>query len=273
MASLFSLLVSALLIAHAIGAEGEACTGFVEYTVAFQGNWTEDNHPGAWVSNAHFSPPVAVVHNEEYALYTVGEKASEGVEQVAEIGATTDLTNELQVAQGKGTVGDYDQGNALFNKGQGITTMEVSACSKFPLVSVITMIAPSPDWFTGVNAFSLCDTESGQWETSAFISVYPYDAGTDSGADFNSANDNTSPAEPVTAMGQVYGAPEDVLPVGYLIIERVSENSTMDCETLGNEGEPPDSGSSSSSHHLPFLAVAVLAVSHALLYCSFVDLL
>ena len=76
---------------------------------------------------------------------------------------------------------------------QIITNIEVN--SKYPLVSFITMIAPSPDWFVGVRDFNLCDTASGEWLDSRTRDLPPYDAGTDSGLAFESANDPTKPPE------------------------------------------------------------------------------
>ena len=48
------------------------------------------------------------------------------------------------------------------------------------------MIAPSPDWFVGVSALSLL--EDGAWVDEKVIELFPYDAGTDSGASYTSPN-------------------------------------------------------------------------------------
>ena len=70
---------------------------------------------------------MAVVHDSNYELYKLGELASAGVEQVAEVGSTSFLSAELdaQISDNPPTVKCYNQGNALFNFGLGITTMEV----------------------------------------------------------------------------------------------------------------------------------------------------
>ena len=143
--------------------------------------------------------------------------------------------------------------------------MKVSACSKFPYVSVITMIAPSPDWFTGTSTYSLCDESSGELITSAWIEVFPYDSGTDSGSDFTSPNKNTQPPEPITAMGQVFGDAADVNPVGYVIITQVGNDSSIDCDMFDAEGPapaPPDSAACLS--YLPLLLASLLILFHCL---------
>ena len=53
------------------------------------------------------------------------------------------------------------------------------------------MVAPSPDWFLGVNSLSLL--EEGSWVDSVVIELFAYDAGTDSGAIYTSPDEATDP--------------------------------------------------------------------------------
>ena len=76
-----------------------------------------------------------------------------------------------------------------------ISNIEVN--TEYPLVSFITMIAPSPDWFVGVHDFNLCDTTTGKWKESRTRDLPPYDAGTDSGPRFQSGNIATNPPEDI----------------------------------------------------------------------------
>ena len=62
------------------------------------------------------------------------------------------------------------------------------------------MLAPSPDWFVGANNVNLF--KNGQWEDEVSLAMGSYDAGTDSGETFESANIDTSPAE-------LIGSPRD----------------------------------------------------------------
>jgi hypothetical protein len=57
------------------------------------------------------------------------------------------------------------------------------------------MVAPSPDWFVGVSGLSLI--ENGSWVAEKVVQLDPYDAGTDSGVTFSSANLVTQPPEPI----------------------------------------------------------------------------
>lgn len=53
----------------------------------------------------------------------------------------------------------------------------------FHRISVVTAILPSPDWFLGVADLELCNTRN-QWADDIIFNLYPLDAGTDSGKDF-----------------------------------------------------------------------------------------
>ncbi|KAG7249281.1 hypothetical protein CRUP_017999, partial [Coryphaenoides rupestris] len=63
-------------------------------------------------------------------------------------------------------------------------------------LSVMVKMIPSPDWFVGVDSFSLC--EGGQWKQEVTLDLQPIDAGTDSGFTFSSPNFPTNPVENIT---------------------------------------------------------------------------
>jgi hypothetical protein len=73
--------------------------------------------------------------------------------------------------------------------------MEVSASQQFPLLTLVTMIAPSPDWFVGVSGLPLF--ENGSWTSQRRVDLDAWDAGTDSGATFTSADVVTTPFVPI----------------------------------------------------------------------------
>ena len=54
------------------------------------------------------------------------------------------------------------------------------------------MLAPSPDWFIGIDSVDLCD--NGTWRESMNVTMLPpWDAGTDSATGFLHSNTPTSP--------------------------------------------------------------------------------
>jgi Spondin_N len=60
------------------------------------------------------------------------------------------------------------------------------------------MIAPSPDWFVGIDSYNLI--QNGKWINDITIPVYGYDAGTEDGDVFGYANPATVPQQPINLM-------------------------------------------------------------------------
>ena len=80
-----------------------------------------------------------------------------------------------------------------------MVSLEFDAVSTHPYVTLVSMVAPSPDWFVGVSALSLMD-EDGAWRERIEVDLRVYDAGTDNGTVYNAANADTDPAAPITAL-------------------------------------------------------------------------
>ena len=70
--------------------------------------------------------------------------------------------------------------------------IDVEVNTNFSKVSIITMLAPSPDWFIGIDSLDLCD--SGKWRESWNVTMLPpWDAGTEEGTSFSISNPPTNP--------------------------------------------------------------------------------
>lgn len=52
------------------------------------------------------------------------------------------------------------------------------------LVSFVSMISPSPDWFVGIASLELCQTDC-TWIENKVVDLYPWDAGTDKGTNYD----------------------------------------------------------------------------------------
>jgi len=196
-----SLIASA---ADGVSAEIRAVAGEVPppsdtavYQVVFNATWSATTHPTDFPPGPHFSPLIGAVHNDSVSFWASGEIASAGMEQMAETGGTSILTREIRA---------HIPGNALsVINGRGIgspasTTIEgVHVSLDYPLITLVTMIAPSPDWFVGVAGQSLQD-EFGQWVDELEVVLYPYDSGTDDGPSYRSPNADSSPKQPIKGL-------------------------------------------------------------------------
>jgi hypothetical protein len=161
------------------------------YRVTFTGTWTPASHPVDFPVGAHFSRLIGGTHNDQVTFWEPGGVASVGIQQMAELGGTSELQNEVNMAISGGTAGEVISGLGGIPSGTGVSSLEFSVTDEYPLVTLTTMIAPSPDWFVGVHGLSLRD-ENG-WIGKTVVDLYAYDAGTDSGLTYDSANQVTAP--------------------------------------------------------------------------------
>jgi hypothetical protein len=164
------------------------------YTVRFESRWSRSTHPIDFPSDAHFSRLIGGNHNASAVFWREGQLASPGIRAMAERGRTTPLDTEILAAMGVGAAEAVFTGPDL-DQSPGTATMEVSASQQFPLLTLVTMVAPSPDWFVGVAGFPLF--ENGAWITERRVDLQAWDAGTDSGATFTSPDVVTTPFVPV----------------------------------------------------------------------------
>ena len=199
-----------------------ATRSLARYEVAFEGTWTRQSTPGGVPPSAHFTSLIGGIHDDQVVFLENGERASLGVEYMAELGLTQRLANEVLAA---GAVVLHRVGD-IRPEGMGVLdAVELSTDS--PRVTLTTMVAPSPDWFVGVSGLSLLDPD-GQWVMSRTVNLYPWDAGTEDGSEFSLNNPETSPQGVITSLrGQ-----------GKFTTERIASLSFTLQSVLPAEGGP-----------------------------------
>ena len=166
------------------------------YQVTFEGNWTTTATPDGVPAGAHFSPLIGAVHNDQVTFWQSGGTASVGIESMAEIGGTSALKSEITGAGSAASSTIEHSGNI------GVTaevTLDITLSPTHPLVTLVTMIAPSPDWFVGVSNLSLLDAQN-EWLASHTVNLFPYDAGTEDGTEFSLSNAATNPQGTITSI-------------------------------------------------------------------------
>ena len=197
------------------------------YELTFSSAWSAETHPDAYPSFAHFSPLVGGTHNAVASYWEPGGIASAAIEQVAETGGTTQLRNLINA--------DITAGNAsaLVTSGgiaaPGSRTLTFTVSPDYPLFTIVTMVAPSPDWFVGTHGLDF--RENGQWIQSLSLDLLTYDAGTDAGPNFNSSNADVTPHEPIAVLGDpITGLP----PLGNFTFTLVSADALCDTNADGS---------------------------------------
>lgn len=195
MKTLTLLALGSLLFLAGCGSSSDSVesdtAGDVNFRVTFTTTWNGTDFPTNYPSNAHWSPLVGTVHNEQVIFWAPNDQpATAGIKSMAETGSTSAFDSEIQTAKAAG----YSQGRIQasgISSGSGSTSIEFSTSDTYPLLTLTSMVAPSPDWFVGVHGLALQD-EEGEWIETQTINLEIYDAGTDDGVQFTSANSDTS---------------------------------------------------------------------------------
>lgn len=164
------------------------------YTVTFTSTWSVTTHPVDFPANAHFSGLIGATHNEDVVFWRDNELASAGIQDMAERGRKSPLSEEVDTAITEGTARFKLSGDGI-DVSPGTVSLDFTILDDHPLVSLVSMIAPSPDWFVGVADFQLRD--GGDWIDSLTVDLYAWDAGTDDGVTYASANAPSAPHVPI----------------------------------------------------------------------------
>ena len=191
-------LLGALCLVNPLNAE--------TYELSFEALWSATEHPtnypvGDWPdvpSAAHYSPIIGASHSDAMTIWAAGDMSSEGVENVAETGNRTVLEAMIDSSPNVHNKIVHPAGFATPDVTVGPLTFEVN--EEYPLVSFLTMIAPSPDWFVGVSRLDLRD--GGDFVDSLTVDLFAYDAGTENGTLFSTDNPATDPQGTITSVDQ-----------------------------------------------------------------------
>lgn len=195
-----SLARIAVGVATAIGILCDAvpsrvAAGTAVYQVTFQSTWSQATHPVDFPSsNAHFSGLIGGTHSDQVSFWNLGALASTGIKDMAELGSKTPLRQEVEAAIGAGTANAVLSGGAIAVS-PGSVAMTFQMDDAFPYVTLVSMLAPSPDWFVGVSGLNL--RANGAWISQVVVPLIAHDAGTDSGPTYASPNQVTMPPVPI----------------------------------------------------------------------------
>lgn len=163
------------------------------YRITFEATWSATTHAN-FPGGAHFSPLIGLAHRDATHVFQPGQLASLGVKNMAELGNNTVLRAEINALRSNNiALSLLDGYRSTASPGSLSDTLRLSAAH--PLATVLTMIAPSPDWFLALEGENLL--VNGQWAAYRTVPARAYDAGTDSGLTFTALNQPTSPAEPI----------------------------------------------------------------------------
>ena len=165
------------------------------YTITINTTWDATLHSSI-PNNAHWSNLVGATHNAQNEFIELGVNATEGVKNVAELGSNTVFSAEVQNAINNSRADQWLQEPFSPFDAISSSSIDVTVIEQYHYITLISMVAPSPDWFIAINSLDLRDNDN--WKDTFTIDVFAYDAGTDSGTDYTSSDLVTNPAEPIS---------------------------------------------------------------------------
>ena len=191
-----------------------------KYKVTFNANWSNQTHPLDYPKGALLSGMIGATHNQKYFIFVDGKTATNGLEALSEKGAHSPLDTEINQSISSGNAGALFESGPLF-KFPGNISAQFTADEKYPLVSVVAMIAPSPDWFTGVSNVPL--KQDGKWISTVTLPLLVWDAGTDFGTTYQADDANAQPRQVVRINASPHFAgPGGVVKIGTVTFTRIS---------------------------------------------------
>ncbi|XP_055534997.1 spondin-1 [Wyeomyia smithii] len=189
--------------------KGECCAcDEAKYNFVFEGIWSNETHPkdfpfAVWLT--HFSDIIGASHDTNFSFWGENHIATDGFRALAEWGSVRQLEQELR-AKGPRLRTLIKAAGLWYPRVNSNTTSNFRVDRKHHKVSLASMFGPSPDWVVGVSGLDLC-SEDCTWVESVDVDLYPWDAGTDNGISYMSANAETQPRERMHRITTLY--PED----------------------------------------------------------------
>ena len=122
----------------------------------------------------------------------------------------------VNLAIGAGTA-DAVVSGGFIAPSPGSVTVQFSVSQAFPRLTLVSMVAPSPDWFVGVAGLELFD--GAVWVSNAVVTLYPLDAGTDDGPSYLSPDADSSPHVPISTISS--GPLGNATPLGTFTLQRL----------------------------------------------------
>ena len=185
------LVIAVPLVIMPMPAQAQGNAQSATYRVTFEGKFTASAlASGVSVpSGEHFTTLIGAVHNGSVTFWSDGGTASAGIESMAEVGGTSTLKSEINA--NSNALAIIEQ--SIASGGTATATVDITLTRDHPLVTLTSMVAPSPDWFVGVSGLSLRNTADDGWQPSLTVNLFPWDAGTEEGTEFSLSNSPTSP--------------------------------------------------------------------------------
>ncbi|XP_065196738.1 spondin-2-like [Sycon ciliatum] len=202
-------------------------TGTITYTVRLEFLWPASDY--FLPVNPHWSRSVFATHSGCAVIFRNQVQPSEGIASLTARGEPTELQNETAAYSDR--VRSFVIAPPV-STAAGNATGEVTADRYHPEMTALSMIAPSPSWFVGVDSVPLCTGDV--WVQSAVYDIAPWNAGADGGRNYSSPDDTLSPFNVTRRIRKSSGTDvfnavgDDTTPMARIFIDMKSQDTTND---------------------------------------------
>lgn len=188
----------ALFVLTGFGNPTSALAKSARYSVTFVPTWNPATFPLDYpITHARgglLTPIIGATHGPTYRIFSTGRQPTPGLERLSEMGKHDPLDSEIKkaIADGKaGSLIEFEMASDGPVHPSVSTEFEID--ERNPMVSLVGMIAPSPDWFYGVSNVSLFDGK--RWVPRLVIDAYAWDSGGDLGTTYMAEDQDANPKE------------------------------------------------------------------------------
>ncbi len=174
----------AVVYLHAAQVSGQS---IATYNLTVTNSWSQASHE-SWaprfssVSGPHFSHLGGGTHNSSLSIWQDGGLSSPGMIFMQETGwidhsnpATVDLKSEFDTHIADGSAYSFLNYPRHFSPLESPVTVSLDVSSTHPLVTLVSMLGPSPDWFIGVSGLNMRD--GGDWLDTITVDLFTYNGG------------------------------------------------------------------------------------------------
>ena len=170
------------------------------YDIEFESVWNASDH-GTLPNNPHWSRLVGANHKSSITYFEKGGIATQGIENIAETGSINEFRdNEINPSITSGDAEQFINPGGLSSTTGKININDLEVSEGFPLLTLVSMIAPSPDWIIGINSINLRNAGDTDWVSLIEIDLYAYDAGTDDGTAYSGSSSDITPHIPINSL-------------------------------------------------------------------------
>ncbi|KAM7343755.1 spondin-1 isoform 2-T2 [Cochliomyia hominivorax] len=172
-----------------------------KYEIILERKWMRNTHAKDFPSEAwrtRLGEVVGASHTVDYRFWEYGGRASQGLQELAEHGATKTLENEIKEHTGTGNIRTIIKAPGIIYRPNviGKTLATVRVGPNHHMISLVSKIDPSPDWILGVAGLELC-LGNCTWIEKKVLNLYPWDVGTDAGPSYMSPDQAQNPPDVV----------------------------------------------------------------------------